>query len=30
MVIEKALENDPLRVSKVTWKFRIWTIYNLQ
>ena len=26
--IEKALMNDPLRVSKVSWKFRIRTIYN--
>ena len=28
MHIEKALTNDPLRVSKVFWKFRIPTIYN--
>ena len=28
MQIEKALINDPLRVSKVSWKFRIRTIYN--
>ena len=28
MEIEKALINDRLRVSKVSWKFRILTIYN--
>ena len=28
MQIEKALINDPLLVSKVSWKFRIATIYN--
>ena len=28
MKIEKALINDCLRVSKVSWKFRIRTIYN--
>ena len=28
MQIEKALTNDLLRVSKVSWKFRIATIYN--
>ena len=28
MQIEKALLNDLLRVSKVSWKFRISTIYN--
>ena len=28
MQIEKALTNDRLRVSKVSWKFRIPTIYN--
>ena len=28
MQIEKALINDRLRVSKVSWKFRIPTIYN--
>ena len=26
--IEKALINDRLRVLKVSWKFRILTIYN--
>ena len=30
MQIEKALTNDLLRVSKVSGKFRIPTIYNLQ
>ena len=29
MQIEKALINDRLRVSKVSWKFRIPTSYNL-
>ena len=29
MQIEKALINDRLRVSKVSWKFRIPTIYSL-
>ena len=28
MQIEKALLNDRLRVTKVSWKFRIPTIYN--
>ena len=28
MQIEKVLINDRLRVSKVSWKFRIPTIYN--
>ena len=28
MQIKKALINDHLRVSKVSWKFRIPTIYN--
>ena len=28
MQIEKALINDRLRVSKVSWKFRIPIIYN--
>ena len=28
MQIEKALTNDRLRVSEVSWKFRISTIYN--
>ena len=28
MQIEKALMNDRLRVSKISWKFRIPTIYN--
>ena len=28
MQIEKALTNDRLRVSEVSWKFRIPTIYN--
>ena len=28
MQVEKALINDPLRVSKVSWKFHIPTIYN--
>ena len=28
MQIEKALINDRLHVSKVSWKFRIATIYN--
>ena len=28
MQIEKALTNDRLRVLKVSWKFRIPTIYN--
>ena len=28
MQIEQALINDHLRVSKVSWKFRIPTIYN--
>ena len=28
MQIEKAVINDHLRVSEVTWKFRIPTIYN--
>ena len=28
MQIEKALINDNLRVSKVSWKFRIPTAYN--
>ena len=28
MQIEKALINDLLRVSKVSWKFRIPSIYN--
>ena len=28
MQIEKALINDYLRVSKVSWKFRIPAIYN--
>ena len=28
MQIEKALINDRLRVSKVSWKFRTPTIYN--
>ena len=28
MQIEKAMINDRLRVSKVSWKFRILTIYN--
>ena len=28
--IQKALINDRLRVSKVSWKFRIPIIYNLQ
>ena len=27
MLIEKALVNDRLRVSKISWKFRIPTIY---
>ena len=28
MKIEKGLTNDRLRVSKVSWKYRIPTIYN--
>ena len=28
MQIEKSLINDPLRVSKVSWKFQIPAIYN--
>ena len=28
MQIEKAQINDRLRISKVSWKFRIPTIYN--
>ena len=28
MQLEKVLINDRLRVSKVSWKFRIPTIYN--
>ena len=28
MQIEKTLVNDGLRVSKMSWKFRIPTIYN--
>ena len=28
--IEKSLINDPLRVSKVSWKFRIPAIYNFE
>ena len=30
MQIEKALINDCLRVSKVSWKFRIPTAYNFE
>ena len=30
MQIEKALINDHLRVSKVSWKFRIPTMYHLE
>ena len=29
MQIEKLLINDCLRVSKLSWKFRIQTIYNI-
>ena len=29
MQIEKALIKDCLRISKVSWKFRMSTIYNL-
>ena len=28
MQIEKAMINDRLRVSKVSWKFRISTVYG--
>ena len=28
MQIEKALKNDRLHVSKISWKFRIPTVYN--
>ena len=28
MQIEKALKNDCLHVSKISWKFRIPTVYN--
>ena len=29
MQIEKALINDHIHVSKVSWKYRVPTIYNL-
>ena len=30
MQIEKALTNDRLRVSKVSWKFCVPTVYNFE